>query len=348
MTDEPLTRRWGRRFGSVGAHVVASVMLFTLLPVLLPLALSVDLVRGARLGTTRFLAMMLVYLVCEQLGVLASAGLWVTHVTTGRDRTRWLERNFRLQCWWAGTLFRAGERLFDLRVAVEGVDCAAPGPILLLVRHASVADTLLPAVFVSTRLGIRLRYVLKRELLWDPCLDIVGQRLPNVFVRRGSRDPARELANVRALATNLGPTDGALLFPEGTRFSPRRRAEALARLSAGGDPALAVRAAGLTHVLPPRLGGTLALLDAAPDADVVFCGHVGFDGALRLGDLWNGALVGRSVRVVFWRCPRASIPADRDARVDWLYREWERLDAWVAATDGRGEETAGARRMLAR
>jgi hypothetical protein len=42
---------------------------------------------------------------------------------------------------------------------------------------------------------------------------------------------------------------------------------------------------------------------------------------------------------VFWRCPRASIPADRDARIDWLYREWERLDAWVGA---RGEGGADA------
>ena len=38
--------------------------------------------------------------------------------------------------------------------------------------------------YVSRRYHLRLRYVLKRELLWDPCLDIVGQRVPNIFVDR--------------------------------------------------------------------------------------------------------------------------------------------------------------------
>jgi 1-acyl-sn-glycerol-3-phosphate acyltransferase len=334
--DEPLTTRWGRRARSIGAHLVASTLLLTTLPIVLPLLILTDVLRGARFSATRFLGMIAVYLACEQLGVLTSGWLWLTR---GRDPAAWTQRNFRLQCWWARTLFGAGERLFGLRVQVEGLEVVAPGPIVMFVRHASVADTLLPAVFVSSRLGILLRYVLKRELLWDPCLDIVGQRLPNVFVRRGSADPAREIATVQRLAQGLGPTDGVLVFPEGTRFSPKRRADALAKLAAGNDPALAARAAGLVNVLPPRLGGALALLDAAPDADVVFCGHVGFDGALRLGDLWNGALVDRAVRVVFWRCPRASIPADRDARVDWLYREWERLDAWVGA---RGEGGADA------
>ena len=34
----------------------------------------------------------------------------------------------------------------------------------------------------------------------------------------------------------------------------------------------------MRNLLPPRLTGPLALLERAPDLDVVFCGHVGFDG----------------------------------------------------------------------
>lgn len=297
-----------------------------MLPMYAVVAVVLDLARPSSWGLLRFVGIVTVYLWCESAGVLAAGWLWLTR---NRDRQVWIRRNFALQRWWAGTLFAAGARIYGLRIQVEGDESVTRGPFLLLVRHASVVDTLIPAVFVSNPSGILLRYVLKRELLWDPCLDIVGQRLPNVFVRRGSDDPAREIANVRRLAEGLRDDEGVIVFPEGTRFSPRRQKEALARLE--GTP-LHERAAALQAVLPPRTGGTLALLDAMPDADVVVCGHTGFDGALRLGDLWNGALVGRSVNVRFWRIRRSTIPTDRDARVDWLYSEWARLDRWVAAT----------------
>ena len=63
----------------------------------------------------------------------------------------------------------------------------------------ALAVVLLAAALLSRPHGVRLRYVLKRELLWDPCLDIVGHRLPNAFVRRGSRDTAGDVAAVRGL-----------------------------------------------------------------------------------------------------------------------------------------------------
>ncbi|MDC0708578.1 hypothetical protein POL68_08865 [Stigmatella sp. ncwal1] len=44
----------------------------------------------------------------------------------------------------------------------------------------------------------QLKYVLKRELLWDPCLDVVGRRLPNVFVERSGD---RGKAEIEAVAT---------------------------------------------------------------------------------------------------------------------------------------------------
>ena len=68
-----------------------------------------------------------------------------------------------------------------------------PAPILVVSRHASLIDTLLPGRYVTQPFGIRLRYVLKSELLVDPALDIAGNRLPNVFVDRGG-DTDRELA----------------------------------------------------------------------------------------------------------------------------------------------------------
>ena len=68
----------------------------------------------------------------------------------------------------------------------RGTRSIAPGPVVLMMRHASLVDTLLPTVLVLRRHRIRLRYVLKRELLWDPALDLAGNVLPNYFLDRAS------------------------------------------------------------------------------------------------------------------------------------------------------------------
>ena len=52
--------------------------------------------------------------------------------------------------------------------------CGAP--------RAAVFETLLPAVFVTQPYTLRLGHVMKRELLWDPCLDIAGQRTRVAFL----------------------------------------------------------------------------------------------------------------------------------------------------------------------
>ena len=87
-----------------------------------------------------------------------------------------------------------------MRVALEGQEEAQSGPFLLLVRHTSLADTVLAATFLSHPNGIGLRYILKKELLWDPCLDIVGRRLPNHFVDRSGRNTERELNAVKSIS----------------------------------------------------------------------------------------------------------------------------------------------------
>ncbi|MGB3051137.1 MAG: hypothetical protein WBB42_09060 [Polyangiales bacterium] len=69
---------------------------------------------------------------------------------------------------------------------------ALPGPTILLMRYASILDTLLTSVYLQGPTQWRVRYILKQELLFDPCLDIVGNALPNysevdcaIFAHRG-------------------------------------------------------------------------------------------------------------------------------------------------------------------
>lgn len=330
--SETLAERWRRRALTIPLFLFLATVVVVLLPVLAVGAVAADLAAGNRLALTRALCALVLYLGCEALGLLAAGLLWLAVGWWG-PRQRFVDANFRLQNLWARTLLRGAFRLFSMRVRIDGAEALADGPILLFVRHASTIDTLLAANFVAPDRPFRLRYVIKRELLWDPCLDIVGQRIPNAFIRRGSGSGEREIAALRGLARDLGRRDGVLIYPEGTRATAKKRAEALARIEAADAQRLA-RVAGLRCVLPPRYGGALGLIEERPDVDVVILAHAGFDGVHDLGDLWRGALIGRELRLGFRRVAAADIPAGRAAREAWLDAEWRRVDDWVAAATG--------------
>lgn len=97
--------------------------------------------------------------------------------------------------------------------------------------------------------------------------------------------------------------------------------------------------AGFRRVLPPRPGGTLALLDATV-ADVVVLAHRGLEGLATVRDIWSGSLVNSKISLKLWRVPRAGIPIERSDRVDWLYRLWAEVDTWVAGESAPDESLA--------
>jgi 1-acyl-sn-glycerol-3-phosphate acyltransferase len=331
--EESVWARWSRRAVTVPLYLALGTLSLALLPVTILVALAVDAIRRTgHLVTVRCALGLTLYFVCEAAGIIASCGLWIAGgLWPGATAVRAVVWNLRLQRVWARTLFTGATRLFGMRVEVTGDEAVRRGPVFLFCRHASTLDTLLPAVFVSQPESLRLGHVMKRELLWDPCLDIVGQRTRNAFVRRGSGAREKEIALLRGLAAALGECDGVLLFPEGTRFSPAKRARALAHLVDTGQAARLARTERLHHVLPPRRGGALALLETRPDVDVAFLAHVGFEGTANLNDIWSGKLIGRSIRLCFWRVPSADIPRTAEGRIEWLDTQWEHLDAWVAA-----------------
>jgi 1-acyl-sn-glycerol-3-phosphate acyltransferase len=318
-----------RRLITIPGYVIAWSLWLGAAPLWLPLVVVVDLVRRSKGVALRSAALVTVYLSCEIMGMVACGGLWMWRSIVGVDPERWTDLHFRLEAWWGTTLFWAVVRLFGLRLEVESDADLERGPYLLLLRHASTADTLLASALVSRPHGLRLRYVLKRELLWDPCLDIVGNRLPNAFVDRFSDDSEREVRRVQELARELGPRDGILVYPEGTRFSQAGRRRVLERFQQKGDARMLEYARALPFALPPRLSGTLGLLDAAPGADVVICAHTGFEGAVSLAEIWKGGLVHQVIRLQFRRIPRDQIPTGRNERIGWILEEWRRVGDWV-------------------
>lgn len=324
-----------RRLFTISRDVGLLVLLTLLAPILLAVALFIDAVRWIVTRRpfmgVRSLAFLWVFLAAEMVGLLWLAAQWVG-AGFGASSRRMTASAWQVQTWWARTLFTTVERLFALDVVVDDLELVRPGPIVALFRHASIIDNLLPATLLSDQAGLRMRWIIKRELLSIPALDVGGKRLPNYFVDRSADDPSVERSRIRALAYDLEEDEGVLIYPEGTRFTAAKRTRAIARLEES-DPELAQRARGMRFVLPPRTGGVLELLDAG--TDVVVCAHEGLGGFASVADIWSGALLGRVVRVRFWRIPANEIPSDRKERITWLYDQWERADNWIASLQAR-------------
>jgi len=322
-----------RRLVTIPTIFIMWLLLSLLMMPLLLAAAAVDVTRSLLTGkpwmAVRLIVIGWVYLT-SQVGVIAIAAIqWLASLLflrkAAEKRTEWA---YTLQTWWVRSIIGAIRGVMGFRFEATGEDDIAPGPVIVLFRHASIVDNLLPHAFVSDRNGIRLRWVLKKELLSDPALDIGGNRMPNYFVDRKAVSSEIERANIAALADGLAENEGILLFPEGTRFSRKKWEYRMSQL-AESDPELHATMEGHDHVLPPRPGGVLSLLDKG--MDVVFVAHTGLESMRDIKEIWTIAPVGRAVRLSFRRVPAAAIPADQADRVRWLYEEWARVDDNIMA-----------------
>ena len=95
----------------------------------------------------------------------------------------------------------------------------------------------------------------------------------------------------------------------------------------------------MPHVLPPQPGGALAALSARPDADVVFAAHTGLGVAAYPRHFWREMPIGRTLHTRLWLVSAGEVPAGDDARVDWLYDWWNRVDEWIAGPHANSAET---------
>lgn len=327
----------GRRLITVPVVLLALPVLVALLPLWLPLAALADAVsRLWRFPTVRLGLALVAYLAHEWACIGALAGLALASLVRRppgdpearlRPYRRIEGRWARSLVWWLGLLL--GVR-FDLP---EG-PALPSGRFVLLSRHASMADALLPVHLVTGRLDRWVHYVMKRELQLLPTLDLYGERLRNHFIHRGG-DGEAEAAALEALARSSLPGSGLVIFPEGTYATPGRRLRVRRSLARRGQPELLALADGLRHLLPPKPAGTLALLAGAPDADVVVLGHTGLEGVAELGGLRRRLPLRHPVTVRWWCHPRAELPeaAGEEAVIAWLNERWRSLDRWI---DGAG------------
>ena len=233
--------------------------------------------------------------------------------------------HYALQTWWCRSLIQALGFTVGLQITVEGAEHVGPGPFVALGRHASLADSIMSSWVVASHVGLRPRFVLKKELKMDPCLDILGHRLPNYFVDRESSNIAGELQGIEQMAAGLGVKDCAVIFPEGSRASAKKRVRAIERLRER-SPQRAEVLSGLQYLIPPKPAGASALLSAVPEANVLVMWHSGFDGL----DTFSGILshLGRAkakVHVHVEEISRSLIPSG-EAFVSWLDAKWVEMD----------------------
>jgi 1-acyl-sn-glycerol-3-phosphate acyltransferase len=199
-----------------------------------------------------------------------------------------------------------------------------PGPVVVLCRHVNIVDASLPSLLYQ-RLGYRTRGVIMAELLADPGFDLIYARTGSVFIPRDNGPEA--IARIRGIGESVDSTTAVVIFPEGRLFRPDRLERAAARLAAE-NPERAARLASLGHVLPPRPGGVLALLDSIA-ADVVVISHRGLDQFASFADLAKAVPLRDPIEVAAWRLPRDEIPAGEAERIAWLDEQWVRADAWI-------------------
>lgn len=339
LYEIPKNISWKRRLLTTTSWFFLALILTVSLPIVVPILALYDVILRRQLSATRTMFFFTYFFVLESLGLTIALWIWIRKLF-GLDDRAYEMANRRLQRWWSRGLFWGSVRIFSMEVNIDGLEkLEDPRPCVVLSRHASTLDTMLPLAVVRQ---LKLfRYVIKSELLADPALDYAAQRFPNVFVNRGSDDPEFEIQKVLALGTELEENTAVVVYPEGTRFTEKKRQRLLEKF-ADNDELLPV-AQSLQKTLPPLREGGIRLIESTPDADVVFIAHRGIDGAAAMSDLITGGLTKARLEVAIWRYLADEVPRKKEAIHDFLVENWQKIDRFVSegkVTDQPAEQPA--------
>jgi 1-acyl-sn-glycerol-3-phosphate acyltransferase len=322
---------WVRRLMIGPLVVVLAVILLTSLPIWLIIGVALSPLVPGHLRVPRLIWLAIVYVVWDAVALVSLAGLWVASGFGWKIRTPAFQRaHYLLTGKFLDVLFWLARWSLHLAVDIVGTDpdTAVPGrPEIVVSRHAGPGDSLILIHALVNWFDREPRIVLKATLQWDPAVDVLLNRLPNRFISPGRTGTlTREVGD---LATGLDENDAFVIFPEGGNFTPRRRVRAIAWLKARGLKDLAVRAESLRNLLPPKPGGLLAALDAAPDAGVIFVAHTGLDRMITVADVWRELPMDKRLVMRFWSVDPEDVPTGEEERTSWLYDWWARIDTWI-------------------
>jgi 1-acyl-sn-glycerol-3-phosphate acyltransferase len=344
-----------RRLVLAPLAVVIAVAVALLFPLLALLSWLFGLLRRSRPGRHRVLRLLffaLIWLFADSAAVFMCLGMWLASGFGGRLRTEpYQARHYSIMRWFLDRVFSAAARAFGLRVVVDEPE-ATPAelsarlarPVIVLSRHAGPGDSFLLVHHLLSVYRRRPRVVMKATLQLDPGLDVVANRLPNVFIRHARTGGRLFTDQIERLASGLGADGALVIFPEGGNWTPGRWERAIGRLEQLGRRDLAARAMLMPNLLAPRGGGAFTAIAACPSADVIFVAHAGLDRLVSVRDIWRGLPVNQTIRARWWRVPVDEVPraAGYETQLAWLYDWWATIDDWISENRPQAGEDAAS------
>jgi 1-acyl-sn-glycerol-3-phosphate acyltransferase len=331
-----------RRLVTIPTALLLLVVIGALTPVAVVISGLLALRPGGRGRVMRITLFAVVYLISETVGMIGAGWLWVRAGLGSRiGEPRVQQEHYNMLGAILRGLYAVGTTLFNVQITAVGAphDDAAPAlpptpgrPLVVLSRHAGPGDSFLLAHALLTLAHRRPRIVLKDVLRLDPAIDLIISRLPHCFVSREPNGGEIATREIKQIAGTMGPADALLVFPEGGKFTPRRRLRVIASLRRKGLARATEQARRLQNVLPPQPAGVFTAIDAAPGAELVFLAHTGLDHIQSVRQTWQGIPLTHPVEVTWWTIPVERVPSDEDARLRWLAGNWAEIDAWISRT----------------
>ena len=327
-----LPPRWARVVFLTPVVFVGAGVVTLLSPLLHALLAIADLVDRRSWRFSRLGGLGIALCVTEFFGLLATFVLWVAFGFGLRIRSPRSQRlHNRIFGYWLEAVTRALRFYLGFQFTVpltERID----GPILTFARHAGPGDAFLLARTVICDYKRQLRMLGTSKLLWDPFLSHLMLRLPYHFVGQRQNTAATDLESIAEMCATMDDDSVVIIFPEGGNWTPRRWSESIDTLTSSGRRERADRVSGLANVLPPRVAGALAAVQACDDVTVVFVAHAGLGDLHSLREIWRKVPLRRHVQATYWSVPRAEIPTDRAEFETWLLDQWAAIDAWIVET----------------
>ena len=321
--SEGRARRYVRRAFSIPLALSVAPLMVLFSPLIFPVLLLVDLFTAPRrLPLTRLGALAMVFAFHEWHAVFM-----YVHRAWLPQENRWDAMREAMGIW-SGSLHKWAGYIGGLHFDWAEPSTMPKGHPLVIARHASNIDAIIPASLFAGILDRPAHHVLKSQLRWAPSMDLFAPPLGNYFVRRG-RDTQAELRQVERLAEIVRPEGSLVIFPEGTFSTPETRAKVRASLARKGEIEAVALSDELKALLPPKPAGVLTLLNARPDCIPMVLAHTGLDNVASFKGLWQSLPLTEPVVVRWW--PTAPPPTDRDDQVRWLQDEWRRADRWIAS-----------------
>ncbi|ROS78600.1 1-acyl-sn-glycerol-3-phosphate acyltransferase [Cellulomonas sp. PhB143] len=344
-----LPPRWVRRLVLGPLVVLLAVLLVPTTAMLALLVLGiVSWALPGRLRLTRVLWMASFYVLWDAAALVALFALWVASgFGWAIHRPAFQRAHYALARRMITAFFWQVRWTLRLTIDVEGAEALAPlagRPVVVVSRHAGPGDSFVLVDALLNRFAREPRIVLKDSMQWDPAIDVLLNRIPTRFItphsRRRPGAPGGSAA-VGDLAVGMDDDDALLIFPEGGNVTPRRQARRVQALRDAGDDRLAAYAESMRHVMAPHLGGVLAALDAAPEAEIVFVAHTGLESLVTARDIWRALPMDKRIVMAGRTVPRAQVPTPAREREEWLFAQWLSVDEWIDAYERR-EREAGA------